>query len=330
MKFVFGFIAIITLVVIGWIISIFLSLHYFFLVIIPYIAILIFISGLIYRILKWASAPVPFHIPTITGQQKSLPWIKHDNVESPSTTRWLVLRMTYEIVFFRSLFRNDKAQLSKGKRLEFQDKRMLWLGALAFHWSLFVILFRHLRLALNPVPGVIIFVQSVDGVFQQPWPLFYMTDILILLSLGYLFLRRVLIQQVRFISLFGDYFAVLLVFSIALSGFLMKVFFKVDLESIKNFVTGIISFHPTIPETMPAIFYIHILLVSALLIYFPNGKLVHMIGIFFSPTRNLMNNSRARRHVNPLNKILKVHTYEEYENEFRNVMKDANIPVEKE
>jgi nitrate reductase gamma subunit len=55
-----------------------------------------------------------------------------------------------------------------------------------------------------------------------------------------------------------------------------------------------------------------------------------MAGVFLSPTRNLANNSRAKRHINPWNPDLKFHTYEEYEDEFRDVMKAAELPLEKE
>jgi nitrate reductase gamma subunit len=57
---------------------------------------------------------------------------------------------------------------------------------------------------------------------------------------------------------------------------------------------------------------------------------MHMGGIFLSPTRNLANNNRMRRHVNPWNYEVKTHTYEEYEDEFRPVMIAAGLPVEKE
>ncbi len=48
-----------------------------------------------------------------------------------------------------------------------------------------------------------------------------------------------------------------------------------------------------------------------------------------SPTRNLVNNSRRVRHINPWNYDVKTHTYEEYEDEFREVMKNAGLPLEK-
>ena len=52
--------------------------------------------------------------------------------------------------------------------------------------------------------------------------------------------------------------------------------------------------------------------------------------ITLSPTRNLKNNSRAVRHVNPWNPRILPHSYAGYEDEFREFMVDAGIPVEKE
>jgi hypothetical protein len=70
--------------------------------------------------------------------------------------------------------------------------------------------------------------------------------------------------------------------------------------------------------------------VSVLLAYFPFSKLMHLGGIFLSPTRNLPADTRATRHVNPWNYPVHVHTYEEYEDDFREKMVDAGLPVDKQ
>nr|NIP42934.1 menaquinol oxidoreductase [candidate division Zixibacteria bacterium]NIR65035.1 menaquinol oxidoreductase [candidate division Zixibacteria bacterium]NIS16995.1 menaquinol oxidoreductase [candidate division Zixibacteria bacterium]NIS46820.1 menaquinol oxidoreductase [candidate division Zixibacteria bacterium]NIT53366.1 menaquinol oxidoreductase [candidate division Zixibacteria bacterium] len=77
-------------------------------------------------------------------------------------------------------------------------------------------------------------------------------------------------------------------------------------------------------------FYIHLFSVSVLFGYFPFSKLMHMGGVFMSPTRNMANNNREKRHVNPWDYPVKTHTYEEWEDEFRDVMKAAGMPLEKE
>jgi hypothetical protein len=57
---------------------------------------------------------------------------------------------------------------------------------------------------------------------------------------------------------------------------------------------------------------------------------MHMGGVWMSPTRNLVNNSREVRHINPWNPEVHFHTYAEYEDDFREQMIEAGIPVEKE
>jgi nitrate reductase gamma subunit len=110
----------------------------------------------------------------------------------------------------------------------------------------------------------------------------------------------------------------------------MRHISKVDLQKIKELSLGWFAFQPVVPEGIGVIFYIHLFLVCSLLVYFPFSKLMHLGGVFFSPTRNLSNNNRSRRHINPWNYRVQVHTYDEYEDEFRDRMKEAGIPVEKE
>ena len=85
-------------------------------VVIPYAAIVIFLVGLTYRILRWAGAPVPYRIPTTCGQEVSLPWIEASRLENPPNTFWTVLRMAFEVLLFRSLFRNTRVSLRPGQK----------------------------------------------------------------------------------------------------------------------------------------------------------------------------------------------------------------------
>ena len=109
----------------------------------------------------------------------------------------------------------------------------------------------------------------------------------------------------------------------------MRYFAKIDVTAAKELTMGLVTFHPVVPEGIGGIFYVHLFFVSVLLMYFPFSKLMHLGGIFLSPTRNLPGNSRAVRHVNPWNYPVPVHTYEEYEDEFREKMIEAGLPVEK-
>jgi len=330
MSIIYSLLAVVALVLIAMIGVGALDLHLLFGIILPYAALLTFVVGFIYRVIKWACAPVPFHVPTVCGQEKTLPWIKPNNVESPHSTLGVIARMALEILLFRSLFRNQRVELKRSEKLVYGGSKYLWLGSLAFHWSLLIILFRHVRLFAEPVPSPVLFVQGIDGVFRFAVPTLYITDLVIVAALTYLFLRRVIYPQMRFISLASDHFAVVLVLGVVLSGVLMRNFYKADIVAAKQLTMGLLTFSPVVPEGLGLPFYIHLFLVSVLLAFFPFSKLMHVVGVFLSPTRNLKNNSRMVRHINPWSYPVKVHTYEEYEDEFRDVMKEVGLPLEKE
>ena len=306
------------------------QLELLFGVIFPYAAVATFLLGIVYRVVKWARSPVPFKIPTVTGQQKSLSWIKSSKLDSPHSTLGVIGRMALEILLFRSLFRNTKAQLKDGPALVYGSSKYLWLGALLFHWSFLIIVLRHFRYFTEPIPSFVLLLQNYDGLFQIGLPVLFITNVMILAALTFLFLRRVTDPKLKYISLASDYFPLFLIISIAVTGILMRYFTKVDIVSVKELAVGLFSFNPVIPQGIGIMFYIHLFLVSVLLAYFPFSKLLHMPGVFLSPTRNLANNSRMKRHINPWNKPVRIHTYEEYEDEFRDKMKAARLPLDKE
>lgn len=328
MGMLFSLVAVIALAAIAFI-GIKLGLLGLFGIILPYLAIIVFLAGFIMKVVKWGKSPVPFHIPTTCGQQKSLPWIKQNKLDNPSSTLGVIGRMAMEILLFRSLFRNVKTEINDGT-VTYGSSKWLWLGSLAFHVSFFVVLIRHLRFFSEPVLPWVNTLDAVDGFMQVGVPHMLMTGVILLVAVGYLFLRRVFNQQVKYISLAADYFPLFLIIGIALSGILMRYFIQVDIVKVKELTMGLASLNATVPDGIGSIFYVHLFLISVLFAYFPFSKLMHLGGIFLSPTRNLLNNSREVRHVNPWNPEVHVHTYEEYEDEFRELMKEEGIPVEKE
>ncbi len=308
-----------------------LGLYYLFGVIIPYLAIFTFIGGFVLRIFDWARSPVPFSIPTTAGQQYSpLQGIKQNKFDNPTTKTGVIVRMALEVLLFRSLFRNTKVELRDGPKLSYQWEKWLWLAGLLFHWSFLIIFIRHLRFFAEPVPGFVHMTETLDGILQLGLPGVYLTDALFLVTVTYLFIRRVVIPQMKYISLPADYFALFLLLALGTTGVLMRYFFKVDLLKVKELTMGLAAFHPTVPEGIGVLFYIHFFLVCTLFAYFPFSKLMHLGGVFLSPTRNMRNDSRMVRHINPWNYPVKIHTYAEYEDHFREKMIEAGLPVEKE
>lgn len=308
----------------------YLGLTYLFGVLVPYAAIALFIGGFVYKVLDWAKAPVPFRIPTACGQQKSLDWIQPAPVDNPSSTVGVIARMALEVLCFRSLFRNTQAAITGEGRLVYHWEKWLWLAALVFHWSLLIVVLRHLRLLMDPAPGFVLSLQAMDGFFLMDLQAVYLTGIAVLAAVTYLFLRRMMMPEVRYISLAADYLPLFLLMLIAASGLLMRYFVTVDVTAVKSLMIGLMTFQPAVPGGIGVLFYIHLFAVSLLIAYFPFSKLMHMGGVFMSPTRNMANNNRAVRYVNPWNYPVPVHTYQEYEDEFRDKMKGAGLPLEKE
>ena len=321
-------------------------LYTLFGVVVPYLAIVIFLIGMIIRVIDWARSPVPFRIPTTAGQQWSLPWIKHSWIENPKNTFGVIVRMIFEVLCFRSLFRNVRLEYRRIEnlpKLAYEWEKWLWMAAIAFHYSFLIIFLRHFRFFTEPVPGIIKIIEKLDGFFQAGVlpisglniPGVYVTDMLLLAAVTYLLIRRIYIPQVRYVSLPSDYFPLFLILGIGATGVLMRYFIRVDITKVKELVLSLFKFSPHVPEGIGVIFFIHLFFVCTLIAYIPFSKIVHMAGIFLSPTRNLSNNSRFVRHINPWdNKPAweypgMVHTYEEYEDEFRELMIQAGLPVEK-
>lgn len=330
--------AVIALVIVAYV-GVKANLQLVFGVVIPYLAVLLFVEGMVYRLIQWARSPVPFRIPTTCAQNRSLPWIKKnvgEKLDNPETTLHVIGRMALEILLFRSLFRNLRTELRRdpdnpeATKLVYWSNKWLWLGAIAFHYAFLIIILRHLRFFTEPVPGFLHSLENMDGIFQIYLPTVYLTGFILLVALTYLLVRRIVNPELRYISIAGDYFPLFLILAIGITGVLMRYIYKVDIIAVKELAIGLATLKPHVPEGIGVLFYIHLFLVSVLFAYFPFSKLMHAPGVFLSPTRNLANNNRWVRHINPWNYPVKYHSYMEHEDKYREPMKEAGIPVEKE
>ncbi len=302
---------------------------------VPYLAVAVFVGGFCFRVFQWAKVPVPFRIPTTTGQQKSLDFIKSDAVEAPHNTAGVIGRMLLEVLIFRSLLRNTRMEVQEseqGAKVVYNSNLWLWGFGLAFHWCFLFIVVRHMRFFLEPVPFFIEWAEYLDSIVQIGVPALYLTDLGILAGISYLFFRRLITPQLRYISLPQDYFPLLLILAIGVTGGLMRYMpgMRVDVTGVKELGASLASFGFAIPaEPIGVLFYVHLFLVCALLIYFPFSKLMHMGGVFLSPTRNMANNNRAERYESPWEIDTHPHTYAEYEDEFRDKMAGCGLPLDK-
>jgi Nitrate reductase gamma subunit len=334
MKAIFSLLMVLALVVIATVGAGAAKMQTIFAYCIPGTAFVIFLVGFVCKIVSWAKRPVPFRIPTTGGQQQTLPWIKQNKWDNPSTGPQTFVRMVLEVLTFRSLFRNTKLVLKhddgKNPVVAYVSAKWLWLFAIMFHYGFFIVAVRHLRLFLQPVPMPIEFLDWSDSILQILTPTIYISDLLILGGVSLLLLRRFFDAKVRYISLVNDYFPLFLILGIALSGAYMRYVDKVDIMAVKDVVMGLITFNYKVPAGIGTSFFVHVFLVSTLLAYFPFSKLMHMGGVFLSPTRNMPNDTRINHYENVWNDPeVKPHSYMAYEDEFREPMFEAGLPLEK-
>jgi len=225
--------------------------------VLPYIVVGLFAFGLLFRWWVWIRTPVPLRIVVTPG---------------PRTWTGVAWRLIGDVLWFPNLFRADK---------------LLWAGGWGFHVLLGLVLLRHLRYFLYPVPGWVAGIQT-PGLYAG-----YLLPIPII----FLLIRRLLHERTLYLSILGDYFALFLLLSISLSGILLHLFFRTYLIDVKALINGLLHLEYRAPEA-DWLFAFHFTLVMTLLVYFPFSKLVHGGGLLLSPTRN-QKADFERRFMNP-------------------------------
>jgi len=222
-------------------------------------ATLVLVLGVVNKIRIYWKTPAPLKIPT---------------TPAPVTQGGVVIRMLQEVLLFKSLYRSDK---------------LLWVLGFAFHYSMLLILIRHFRYVLDPVWSVIDMIQPFGR---------YAAFVFVLALLG-LLARRMFIDRVRYITSPSDRAMLGLLIFIGLSGMMMSFFgAHTDIVMVKSFFRGLATFDlQPLPADVPLL--IHLGLVVTLMFIFPISKLLHAPGIFFSPTRNQIDNPREKRHLSP-------------------------------
>jgi len=252
-------------------------LLYFVGIVMPYLAVAIFIGGLIFRVAKWLSSYVPVRIPL---------------TPAPITRVGVVTRLGTEFIAFRSLFKANKK---------------LWFSGYLFHVLLGITFIVHL-LNIYLYPG---FKGVVDSFWFDKLATF--SGILFGFSLAYLILRRIFLPHIRMISKLSDYVILILIFILILLGNYTRTFGGVNLDEVRNYMMSLVYLQPILPPNN-IYFLLHYVFAMIFLMYIPFSKVAHLIGWLLAPSRNMRNISRFKRHINPWNDEVpgETMTWEEY------------------
>ncbi len=221
-----------------------------------YIGTLVLVIGLAVKIRQYAMTPAPLKIPT---------------TPAPTTTTGVVFRMFREVAFFESLFKASK---------------WTWAFGWIFHGALLLVLLRHFRYFTEPVWDWIVLLQ----------PFGKYAGYAMVIGLAGLWIRRIAVDRIRYISSLSDHLMLALIIAIGLSGLLMNNVAHTDIIQLKAFALGLVTFNLQ-PIPSDPLLLIHLLLVVTLMVIFPFSKLLHAPGVFFSPTRNQADNPREKRYV---------------------------------
>ncbi len=147
-----------------------------------------------------------------------------------------------DVFFFRRLFANDK---------------ILWPGSWLFHLAFFLVILRHLRYFLQPVPDCISAIQ----------PFVVFAGYVLFIALLYILCVRLVSGKKRYIS-YSNYFILTVLLLTSLSGLMMRNFFRPDLLQTKAFILGTLTFSPE-PAPSGMLFSLHFLMALLLLPYVP-------------------------------------------------------------
>ena len=167
-----------------------------------YIATLLLVAGLAFKIFDYSRTPAPLKIPT---------------TPAPTTQTGVVYRMAKEVVLFESLFKSNK---------------WIWVFGWMFHFGLLLVLLRHLRYFTEPVWFWVNIIQ----------PFGKYASLMMVIGLGGLLARRFLVDRVRYISTPSDYLMLVLLIVIGLSGIMMTFVAHTDIVALKTFFMGLMYF----------------------------------------------------------------------------------------
>ncbi len=225
-----------------------------------YIATAILVVFVARKIWIYKKTPAPLKIPT---------------TPAPTTRAGVTFRMVKELTIFESLFKSNK---------------WIWLFGWLFHFGLFLVLLRHLRYFTDPVWGWVAFLQ----------PFGKYAAFMMLFGLAGLLARRIFVDRVRYISSPSDHLMLLLLIAIGITGALMTFVEHTDIVALKLFLLSLMApwnAGGITPMPNDLLLIAHLSLVILLMIIFPFSKLLHAPGVFFSPTRNQVDNPREQRHI---------------------------------
>lgn len=193
-----------------------------FLTAVTYMVCAVFLGRFIWHVLSWFKAAKQPEVESISKKISS----------------GVIAEMLLDIVFFRRLIKTNK---------------ILWAASWTFHISLILVVLRHLRYFMYPVPDFVMSMQTIGIAAGYVLPV----------SLLIMLIIRAAGNRDRYIS-FYNFFLLTMLLLTCITGVLLKLFYRTGLVDIKVFMMGIVTFHPdAMPDSL--LFIMHYVLVLILI-----------------------------------------------------------------
>ena len=221
--------------------------------ILPFVTLVLFAGGMAYRLYTWKKLPSP----------------KMTLFPAPKRGAAQLTGVLKETFFFSSLFKADK---------------YLWFLGWIFHAMLALVFIGHFRV-ISWLPDRMLMGLGLDqaGIDTMSSTMGGAAGIVMLLTAIFILGRRFMIPRVKQISGNGDYFAMILILLILITGDAMRFISHFDLAETREYFHGLVTFSAATVPSNPW-FLAHYLLGQILIMYMPFSKLLHFGGIFFTET----------------------------------------------
>jgi nitrate reductase gamma subunit len=221
--------------------------------VLTYIALIVFVGGLIYQVIKWMkTAKMP---------------IRLGMYPQPDGNVGRGGKLVKDSFFFPQVLRVDKP---------------IWFFAGAFHLAGVMMFVGHFRLIheFTPLVGWL----GETGMDQFAFFSGGAFGIVLTVALVYYLLRRFK-TPFKDISVPEDYVLLILLLLIVTMGNHMRFFGDVHVEDYRAFVSSLLAFKPAFNDVIAASsmkwsLVTHVTLANVFFIYFPFSKLTHSIGTF--------------------------------------------------
>jgi nitrate reductase gamma subunit len=246
-----------------------------------YVAYAAFFVGIAYRAYRMASMPLHlrwdlYPIPHEKGKaeyggsyyEEVDWWTKPAKVSLSNELK----EMSKEIVFIQSMYHNN---------------RPLWMFSFPFHFGLYLSIVFVLLVffgGLLTLLGVTVSAESTNivgkAVHYITMPFGIVGAVLGAFGVLGLFFSRMARTELRRTSVWTDYFNLILLFAVFVSGLFVWASEDISYAALRVFITDLISFRETAPVSTG--FALHMALAAVFLIYLPFTHMAHFVGKYFT------------------------------------------------